>query len=120
MTVPIQCPSCEHEFTYVPVKYPEPEKPFIELDRLFDQMHLRDALATEPIQKRNRIAFSTRKLYYLLQLLDGELPELDQLPCLPSLISDYIDHASIETLKHIIIQSVGRWDCILENQTAAD
>ena len=111
----IQCPSCKHEFTSTS----ETDSPFRDLDRFFEKTHLVDTLAEkggrhEPLPKAGCCSASTRRIYHLVQLMGGDLPPFDELPYLPDLINDYINHANINVLKHIIIQSVGRWDTIAE------
>ena len=49
-------------------------------------------------------AFASQlKFMFLLYMLDGELPELKDLPEIPPLFSSYIDHANAPQIKHLMI-----------------
>ena len=50
------------------------------------------------------------KLLFLLDMIGDDLPEIDELPKLPPLVEDCIHFADADTIKHIMIQAVGRWD----------
>ena len=60
---------------------------------------------------------SILKLMFLLDMIGDHLPPLDELPKLPPIVEDYIDHADIAKTKHILIQAVGRWDTLGERIT---
>ena len=65
--------------------------------------------AIEPIPS----AFASQlKFMFLLHMLDGKLPELADLPALPPLFTNYIDHADEPQVKHMMIQLTGRWDML--------
>ena len=55
---------------------------------------------------------SQLKFMFLLHMLDGKLPELIELPKLPPIFSNYIDHADGPQVKHMMIQLTGRWDVL--------
>ena len=53
---------------------------------------------------------SVLKLMFLLDMIGEQLPEIDELPKMPPLVEGYINFADAETIKHVLIQAVGRWD----------
>ena len=45
-------------------------------------------------------------------MIGDDLPDLDTLPQLPSHTANYIDRADEQEIKHILLQTIGRWDAL--------
>ncbi|QDU35455.1 hypothetical protein KS4_35380 [Poriferisphaera corsica] len=54
------------------------------------------------------------KLLFLLDMIGDDLPDLDNLPELPTHTANFIDRAGEAEIKHILFQAVGRWDTLKE------
>ena len=52
------------------------------------------------------------KLIFLLDVLGEPLPEIEDLAKLPRTVLDYLDKASADELRALLIEVVGRWDAI--------
>ena len=72
-----------------------------------------------PIEPMPASCIGHLKLMFLLHMLDGELPEIDELPEIAPQVSDYIDDADESQVRHMLIQLMGRWD-VLEGLSATD
>ena len=52
------------------------------------------------------------KLYLLLDLFGGDLPELDDIPNLPQPMMECLENADRKMLMAILMETVGRWEAI--------
>ena len=103
------CPKCQTTFEIYCDNQPNPFQA-IHVDNVMRMLYPKDSHL--PRVKLHPPTISQLKMMLLLDILGHDLPELDELADLPDEISNFIDGADEKLVEHMLIQLVGRWDCI--------
>ena len=110
------CPKCEHTVHLFCDNVPNPFQR-IHTEHIIRILNPHDKFP--PIEPMPASSAGHLKLMFLLHMLDGELPDFEDLSEIDSQVSDYIDHAEESQVRHMLIQLMGRWD-VLHHSVAVD
>ena len=107
------CPVCDHEFVIPCEKF---GNPFRNFDAKLSMHKSEVELETDMplIMPPPAPTVSVLKMLFLLDLIGGNLPDLDELPKLPEYIDMFLNEASEDEVKHLIIRVVGQWDQMVD------
>ena len=103
------CPHCENTVRVYCDNAPNPFQ-HIHFEHIVRLLNPRDKF---PQLEAFPSAFAAQlKFMFLLHMLEGELPEAENLPEIPLSFSEYIDCADVPQVIHMLIQLMGRWDVL--------
>ena len=105
----VSCPKCQCLIKFPCGDVPNPFQR-IHADHIAQILNpTAEKTMVSPLSRRTETQL---KLLFLLNMIGDDLPLLEQLPELPSDVAHFVDHANAEQIKHLLIQTIGRWDVV--------